>query len=1577
MRKYADTHVEINTKAFGTGFLSHTQEVSCTTIDTDLPEYYVTGKKGTKGGKINYGEFVTQEDEYDYEDSLNMRKGIEVKRGDSRLKKSVKFNLIDTPGLNSTAGDDVARIQKIFGGLNKAKTIHLLLITISLGPFTQGLKDAIKAYVDMFPGFNGIIAFVHTHFDYKNFHSARIQVSNAIDLRMQSLYGIMGRKTFPHFKIDCDVYNKKPIRDCITQNTIQKILELATFNHAVDMLQTVINKTRKMRDIDNILRDKFEATSATIEKTLRFKDQEEGELLAQIFRNETEVHKLEARIKVLDEFFVRHDVPLLEILHEDRRDMADGQGKNITIRYPEEGERDKFTIKKRELLCHSIRVIEEIPTDEKQKRWAKEGQSTWKTWQGLFERTSPQHSVLHIKIYSTKSDMHQEEITKRRKEHKKLKEELEVAKTFRDTHALQNESKKQQITEIVDNHSEGIQILGYVSNEVLAPDVFNALMEAQAYLGDTALCAKKVQAVYMSLMGVKPAKRDLKATEKQKATNFLPASSPVDPKVSLSLSVKQTNLSLLSQLDDDPKPSISRPTTLPRAHPESYPHSDYMKPSVMTEESFPSGSLLSESISSYHVIKPRYPAAIKLPSEGSIPGHLIRDQLKSPLVEPSELSTSTSDLSDRSPSLPISTYPAPQKHSIFILGKSQVGKTALIEYIKNYCSPNYAIDQTRIGDGTFSKTEEVSSFLTKSSLPLYEVYNKSSGATIDLDGKRKGADAEDFQDLLLSCEDEVGLRLLPEDPIGSTPDHQSGSSLDIMEFEIIDTPGFCNHKGQDRELSLGMIDAILIGQSFDLVLIVINIHDALSAEELLSFQYFSEVLGPLNANIAFLYTHTKYSDYHLANPSQYMALANKTLFLSSIFRQPEGDASIQRIKNIIHPSDFDDMQRKLALVRIYGESRIQSKPLGQPSSQSEVYLQTINILIIGDAQSGKSYLIESMKLYVDPWSISSVELIAKGENGVVDEIISGTSFVADMHTIDILKAEKARDHRVINIKQEAESLSVQEFAELLAMGHGPILTRTNRSSMSRKYKFSIFEVPSWQEDVDSLSNKAAMIRRAVSESDKEINQVLVTLGPEAITNSTRMVISTLVNMFPAITPLLSFVHTKVYYPNLHTSNTYFHDSVNAKKVELQGLIKSDPPIFKIDNNLYMNRPVQRVITLNTIHDILLAAIKTKPKYSVLVLGKTQSGKSSFIQHIKKYTDPAYTINQSLLGMGNTSCTDSVQQIFVHSDVPAYEVLDIAKGSTFNPQRLNSIIQSQDRYIDLIHGRESKYELRMVPQNPARLPSELVEFRFLDTPGINDTQHRDDVFARNIIEEVIATRSFNLILITVSTMSAISMEYGFALEYYAKVLQGLRSNIAFLYTHVDYADCHHTNTHHHLSMVTRHNAFSSIFKDLRYLPKEKSVDGTDTEDLRHYRRFMIDFNMKRRPVIQCLIRNTLRDILQLAVTSPPVELDTSSSNIERIRAIVHPDKGNREYRDRFRTDMEALTTELTDIGASNQLLYDSDTEKEEKVLGYSINPLPKKQVAGEVAFDPSMTEGFAGFDHEDYTDDDGDDDDDNP
>ncbi|KAG0026516.1 hypothetical protein BGZ81_006294, partial [Podila clonocystis] len=75
-------------------------------------------------------------------------------------------------------------------------------------------------------------------------------------------------------------------------------------------------------------------------------------------------------------------------------------------------------------------------------------------------------------------------------------------------------------------------------------------------------------------------------------------------------------------------------------------------------------------------------------------------------------------------------------------------------------------------------------------------------------------------------------------------------------------------------------------------------------------------------------------------------------------------------------------------------------------------------------------------------------------------------------------------------------------------------------------------------------------------------------------------------------------------------------------------------------------------------------------------------------------------------------------------------------------------------------------------------------------------------------------------------------------------------------------------------------------------------STKTEDAGQYKYFTIDLTSVKRPIIQCLIRNTLREILQLAVSNPPEVLDTSTGNIDRIKSLVHPDSANRAYRDRF-------------------------------------------------------------------------------
>ncbi|KAG0336594.1 hypothetical protein BG004_007970 [Podila humilis] len=498
MKKYADPTATIDFAAIGNGFVSHTEQIRYSTITTNLPECIVVRKGGEK---VNYGEFRTDGgDEWDYEDKINQRKNMALEYENPRLNDGPAiFNLIDTPGLNATVeGDDEKHIQRIFNCLIEAKTIHLLIITISSGPFTQGLQDAIKTYVDMFPDFNGIIAFVHTHFDYKNFHPEQKRFLDVIDLRTASLNKIMKRSTFPHFKIDCDITNKKPIRESITQNTLQQILELATINNPIDMLHTVVNKTRKMRDIDNILRDKFEATTKTIENTLRFKIPEDGDMLSETYRRETIIHELDAKIKVLEEYFARHDIDRLEILHEDRRDMDypkdNEKGDEVIMQYPVKGLLS-FDILQRSILGHGVTIQNETPTKEESVR------NPWRSWRLEFVRASLQHAVLHVKLYTAKFHMFHDEIMAKRQQHKELIEARQLAIQDRDSFSVLNESRKQKIKVIVDNHREGIEILSFVVNDVMAPEVFDALMKAEAYTGDVAVCSKKVQQVYMRLSG--------------------------------------------------------------------------------------------------------------------------------------------------------------------------------------------------------------------------------------------------------------------------------------------------------------------------------------------------------------------------------------------------------------------------------------------------------------------------------------------------------------------------------------------------------------------------------------------------------------------------------------------------------------------------------------------------------------------------------------------------------------------------------------------------------------------------------------------------------------------------------------------------------------------------------------------------------------------------------------------------------------------------------------------------------------------------------------------------------------------
>lgn len=152
------------------------------------------------------------------------------------------------------------------------------------------------------------------------------------------------------------------------------------------------------------------------------------------------------------------------------------------ISYPEQD----FTIRYVSMLHHNVEVYNVARSE--------------RSWKANFRCTSDQHPVLHIKIYATKADIHQKEIKAMREEITRLDYELKIAKRDLLMQTEQTERIRQEIgKDILENHAKGLRILEFVANEVHCSDVFNELVDNKAYIGDAAVCARKVQGVYMKL----------------------------------------------------------------------------------------------------------------------------------------------------------------------------------------------------------------------------------------------------------------------------------------------------------------------------------------------------------------------------------------------------------------------------------------------------------------------------------------------------------------------------------------------------------------------------------------------------------------------------------------------------------------------------------------------------------------------------------------------------------------------------------------------------------------------------------------------------------------------------------------------------------------------------------------------------------------------------------------------------------------------------------------------------------------------------------------------------------------------
>ncbi|KAG0076091.1 hypothetical protein BGZ92_002584 [Podila epicladia] len=581
------------------------------------------------------------------------------------------------------------------------------------------------------------------------------------------------------------------------------------------------------------------------------------------------------------------------------------------------------------------------------------------------------------------------------------------------------------------------------------------------------------------------------------------------------------------------------------------------------------------------------------------------------------------------------------KYSVLVMGKTQAGKSTLVEHIKNYANPNYNIDMTLLGNGNTSKTKTPRTFIVESTLPVYEAYRIKSGETISLENlSTKFDDHEDYREFVMSRDKDVGMRI-------STPQDPNRPS-EHVEFQFLDTPGLNDTSDGDTHHASSIISEMVNIRKFNLIIIIISYKNPLTQEQQLALEYYANVFRGLHTRIMFLHTHVDYTEIHHSNEVHHANMKLKNKALSKMFRRHDNEVvfdeenfqeyssftvdmvskkrpvilclirntireilkkateppaildistqNIERIRAITHPTKFNDDERKKIKLRFQAEAA--KLPKVEEVEQVDVggnELEQINILLIGDVQSGKSSLVETFKLYADKDYVVNTQHITQGNSRFADEKVKVTAFLSDLHTVQIRKLRQNNaGHDIIDLEQEAGRMTEEDFEDLLNLGTKVAETAIISTNASKRYRFNIYEGPSLNESAENFEKNIFSVHKTLVESKSEFHQVLFTLAPGPITSAIRTTIRVCSDIFSDLSNLFSFVHTKVDYPKLHFGNKQFQESMKERQELLQRYLQSGAKPYLIDNNLTSNWPVQRAKTQNVVHDILLTATSAKP-----------------------------------------------------------------------------------------------------------------------------------------------------------------------------------------------------------------------------------------------------------------------------------------------------------------------------------------------------------------------------------------------
>ncbi|KAF9582620.1 hypothetical protein BGW38_010961 [Lunasporangiospora selenospora] len=326
-------------------------------------------------------------------------------------------------------------------------------------------------------------------------------------------------------------------------------------------------------------------------------------------------------------------------------------------------------------------------------------------------------------------------------------------------------------------------------------------------------------------------------------------------------------------------------------------------------------------------------------------------------------------------------------------------------------------------------------------------------------------------------------------------------------------------------------------------------------------------------------------------------------------------------------------------------------------------------------------------------------------------------------------------------------------------------------------------------------------------------------------------------------------------------------------------------------------------------------------YNILVIGPSQSGKSTMIAAIGQYLSLGTEIDFRYIGDGNLSCTKDVRVVEHVSHIPGLVLVNTDTTSLLSDKLDNLSFGDQEKPkesrvdISKILGERDyrKYKKRLNDDDNIevrQLPptsKKRYRFRIFDTPGLEDTDGEDVKNVANILEAVSKAGEIHLVLVTVSFGSHLSPGLQTALKDYRNIFSDMRGLIAFVHTNLDYTSMHAENTMFSKKLATRKRVLDEIMgREVPY--------------------FVINSDLfEDRPVCLYLRQDTIRNMLSLARLNIPVPakhmqlVKTKQMQTVDGHAISHCQLNLKE--------LERKASELQSMQGANQAKSDANRARE--------------------------------------------------